>query len=121
VSKRSKLSRSDREKRSSKRLRRIETAGEREMERMKRRLPSPQKQFEIGRHLYEWATTYPVISSVVCETCNLAQPYRTDENNTDEVTFPESETGVTLCLSDGLLGIPCDGEYCITVEAFSGS
>ncbi len=71
--------------------------------------------------MYEWATQFPIISDVVCETCLLAQPYRTDEDNSDSVTFPESEDGVTLCLSQGLLGIPCDSEYCITVDGFSGS
>lgn len=79
-------------------------------------------QFQQVGQIYEWATRNPVVSQVVCETCGLAQPYVTDEDTLmDGSTWPTSDEGVTLCMHGHFLGTPCDGEYCITVEAFSGS
>ncbi len=128
MNRRTKLTRADREKKAEKRQLRAEGAEERQASRLARerwrKIPrATRDRFRQIGQIYEWATRNPIVSQVVCEKCGLAQPYLTDE---DEMLgggqWPTSETGVTLCMSGHfLLGIPCDGEYAVTVETFSGS
>jgi hypothetical protein len=127
MNRRSKLTRADRQKRAVKREHRAEGAEERIAEREARerwlRIPRATRvRFQQIGQIYEWATRNPVVSQVVCEKCELAQPYVTDE---DELLsggkWPTSDDGITLCMSAHFLGIPCDGEYAVSVERFSGS
>ena len=127
MNRRSKLSKEERQKRAVKREQRAEEAparrAARQVREAYRRLPRAVRlrYRQIGM-MYEWATRNPIVSQVVCEKCGLAQPYITDEDSfAGGGSAPTSYTGVTLCLSQHLLEIPCDGEYAVTMEAFSGS
>ncbi len=98
---REKLTRSERARRSSKRLRRKPKSD------LKRRL-------EEATRALQKSLRDPIISDVVCEHCGLAQPYVTDMDG----DFPESEDRVVLCRREEFLGIPCSGEYCISIDHY---
>lgn len=122
MSRRSKLTKADRDKKAAKRERRAEGVDERQAARRVReswaRIPHAIKQkFQQAVQVYAWATRFPIVSQVVCESCGFAQPYRTDEDG----SYPMSADGITLCFRQHLLGLPCNGEYAVTVERFSES
>lgn len=118
------MTRADREKKAAKRERRLEAQPQRQAEREVRerwaKIPlAVRRRYQHIANLYERATRAPVISQVVCEKCNFAQPYVTDDDDVKnfDVVFTEDE--VAQCLRGVALDLPCDGEYCVTVERFS--
>lgn len=112
MSRRTKLTQAEREKRAAKRERRVSSMSER---RSQQALSVAHTRFAQAATLYLKAVTEPVVSEVVCERCSLAQPYITDLDG----DFLMSESGIVLCRREEFLGLSCDGEYAVTVEAFA--